>query len=61
MSKPLIQKSKLQIKKQNELTHEEIARQAYEIYEKCGREDGKDLEHWLEAERILRTHQNFLD
>lgn len=31
-----------------------ITRKAYEIYEKSGRVDGCDLEHWLEAERSVK-------
>lgn len=34
---------------------EEIAKVAYELYEKDGRKHGKDQEHWLEAERIVRA------
>ena len=33
---------------------EEIAKKAYELYEQSGREDGKDVEHWLEAERLVK-------
>lgn len=33
---------------------EEIEKVAYELYERDGRTEGKDLEHWLEAERIVR-------
>ena len=33
--------------------HEEIAKAAYELWEKSGRATGKDLEHWLEAERTV--------
>jgi len=32
---------------------EEIARLAYEIFEREGRVHGRDLDHWLEAERIV--------
>lgn len=28
-----------------------VAEIAYVLYEQCGREDGHDLEHWLESER----------
>jgi len=31
-------------------TEEEIRRRAYELYEARGREDGHDMEDWLEAE-----------
>ena len=33
---------------------EEIARKAYELYEESGRQDGRDVEHWLEAEKLLK-------
>jgi hypothetical protein len=33
---------------------EQIAKVAYELYERDGRQDGKDQEHWLEAERIVK-------
>jgi DUF2934 family protein len=32
---------------------EAIAKRAYELYEKSGRPDGRDVEFWLEAEREL--------
>lgn len=28
-----------------------IARRAYALWEQCGRQDGRDLEHWMEAVR----------
>jgi len=31
-------------------THEEISRRAYELYVERGRENGHDLEDWLQAE-----------
>ena len=34
---------------------EEIAKKAYELYEQGGREEGKDVQHWLEAEKLLKT------
>jgi pyrroloquinoline quinone (PQQ) biosynthesis protein C len=34
-------------------TREEIERRAYEIYVECGRQDGNDVDHWLEAEQEL--------
>ena len=30
-----------------------IAAKAYELYEKAGRIDGHDVEHWLEAEQLV--------
>ena len=35
-----------------------IRRKAYEIYEQRGREDGNDLQHWLQAERELQWRGN---
>jgi hypothetical protein len=32
---------------------EMIEKKAYEIYQKRGREHGKDLDDWLEAEKIV--------
>jgi hypothetical protein len=34
---------------------EEIARVAYELYEKRGRGDGCHLDDWVEAEKIVRA------
>ena len=31
-----------------------IEKKAYEIYEQRGREPGKELEDWLEAEKIIK-------
>ena len=33
----------------------EIARKAYEIYERNGRSDGHDMDNWLEAERLVMS------
>jgi hypothetical protein len=38
----------------NTPTHDEIARQAYELWQNRGCPDGCDAEIWLEAERQLR-------
>ena len=35
--------------------HQQIFRVAYDIYERNGRVEGRDLDHWLEAERIVKT------
>ena len=35
------------------ITQEEIAQRAYALYEARGREDGHDLDDWLEAKREL--------
>ena len=36
------------------LTHDQIAKRAYEIWVAKGRPQGKDLENWQQAERELR-------
>ncbi len=36
------------------LTSDEIARRAYELYERSGFQQGQDLDHWLVAERELQ-------
>ena len=36
-----------------EPTHEQIKQRAYELFLECGCEHGRDLEHWLAAEREL--------
>jgi len=36
-------------------TQEQIARRAYEIFIERGQPEGRDLEHWLEAERQLHA------
>jgi hypothetical protein len=35
--------------------HEEISKLAYELYEKGGRLEGRDLDNWLDAQKIVRT------
>ena len=37
------------------LSREEIASRAYQIWEACGRPPGRELEHWLQAERELAS------
>jgi len=36
------------------LSHSEIANRAYELFLAAGAPHGRDLEHWLQAERELR-------
>ena len=37
------------------VTEGDIARRAYELYEQRGREQGRDLDDWLQAERELQA------
>ncbi len=38
-------------------SYDEIAKVAYELFERDGREHGKDKEHWAEAEKIVRARR----
>jgi hypothetical protein len=38
---------------------EAIAQRAYELYASSGFQNGRDVEHWLEAERQLRKDPKF--
>jgi hypothetical protein len=38
--------------------YDEIAKMAYELYEKNGREEGYELVNWLEAERIVMARNS---
>ena len=39
--------------------NDEIAKVAHELYEKGGRVHGRDVQYWLEAEKIvLARHEN---
>jgi len=42
-----------------ELSRDEIAQRAYDLYQARGAEDGRDVDDWLRAERELRerTHE----
>ena len=42
---------------QMSFSSEEIAERAYQIYERDGRNDGHDMDHWLQAERELREER----
>jgi hypothetical protein len=33
--------------------HEDVERRAYELYEQRGREEGRDWDDWLQAEREM--------
>jgi hypothetical protein len=39
------------------VSQEAIARVAYELYEQRGRQPGRELQDWLEAERIVRRQR----
>jgi hypothetical protein len=37
--------------------HKEIQKLAYEMFEKSGKVHGRELDHWLEAERIIKARE----
>ena len=39
---------------QDQLTNM-IRKKAYELYEKRGKRQGRDMDNWLEAERIIKN------
>jgi hypothetical protein len=39
--------------KNQEIINEEIRKKAYELYEKSGCVSGRDIDNWLEAEKIV--------
>ena len=45
----------VRMKNPNDDPQDIIARRAYELFEERGREDGHDLDDWLQAERELQT------
>lgn len=46
---------KQEVSMKDEDLHSEIAKIASELYEKSGRIEGRDLENWLEAEKIVKS------
>ena len=44
-------------KAEPDASREEIARVAYELFERHGRTHGRDQQDWLEAERLVRQRR----
>jgi hypothetical protein len=40
---------------------ERIHRRAFELWELCGREHGRDTEHWLQAEREVNQQTKTIE
>lgn len=49
----IIKSTRKRVKVDKMPLNEMIQKKAYELYEKRGREQGKDLDDWLEAEKIV--------
>jgi hypothetical protein len=45
----------------DEPTSEEIAAAAHAIWEQEGRPDGRELEHWLKAEAVMRAARTHVE
>ena len=43
----------------NSIPDEDIAKRAFELYEARGRQNGHDVEDWLQAEQELEEEQRF--
>ena len=41
------------MQKYSDEVRERIAKKAYELYEQRGRQDGQDIDDWLQAEEIV--------
>ena len=51
-SRPPVKSGKMEsVTEQIHRIHDAIARRAYELFEKNGRTDGNDVDHWLQAEK----------
>ncbi|MBI2486468.1 MAG: DUF2934 domain-containing protein [Deltaproteobacteria bacterium] len=48
-----LKSAKKRVKVDKKPLYDMIQKKAYELYEKRGREQGKNLDDWLEAEKII--------
>jgi hypothetical protein len=46
------------MEKYSAATRERIAQKAYELYEQRGRQNGRELDDWLEAEVFVRNEKH---
>ena len=46
------------MQKYSDKVRERIAKKAYELYEQRGRQAGRELEDWLEAEELVRKEMD---
>jgi hypothetical protein len=54
MKKPILSHEPESMQKYSDEMRERIAKKAYELYEKRGRQAERDLEDWLTAEELVR-------
>ena len=55
---PTIESKPAAVNEAVHVTETDIARRAFEIYRERGRQHGRDLDDWLQAERELRRTVN---
>ena len=46
------------MQKYSDEVRERIAKKAYELYEQRGRQDGQDIDDWLQAEEIVMRKEH---
>jgi hypothetical protein len=54
-TRPRVRKKKDEAAQTTPLRHDEIARRAYDLFVRDGAVHGRDMDHWLIAERQLLT------
>jgi len=54
MKEPGLLHEPVSMQKYSDEMREQIAKKAYELYEKRGREAERDVEDWLQAEKLVR-------
>lgn len=57
MAKKKITSKKTKNSLSREVSHAEIQKKAYELYEERGRIDGNDLNDWFKAEEVLLKNE----
>jgi hypothetical protein len=58
MKKQILSREPESMQKYSDEVRERIAKKAYELYEKRGRQAERDIEDWLEAEELVRKEMN---
>lgn len=59
--KSVIKETKAEQSNDANIFGELVEKKAYELYEKRGRQDGHDLEDWLEAQKLVEAEMIGID
>jgi len=54
MARRSVNKTEISSEEMSKQSTEMIRKKAYELYEKRGKKPGRDMDNWLEAERIVK-------